>query len=261
MPVLPLHRRDHRSLLAAAEKRLLIYIARRLPPFVNSDHLSLLGLAAIACAGLGFALMRVSPWGAAVVVLGLVVNWFGDSLDGTVARVRGHERPRFGYYVDHVIDLAGSVLLFAGLAASGLMTPLLAVAVMAGYLLVSAETYLATHAGGVFTIAALGIGPTELRILLIAGALYAVDHPSVHLPWGDAELLFDVGGAVALAGFIVLFITAAVRQTLSLAASEPRPSGNSGRAEASGVSGNCVTSSRSANSGRPGPTACVESRA
>jgi archaetidylinositol phosphate synthase len=261
MPALPLHRRDHRSLLAAAEKRLLIYIARRLPAFINSDHLSLLGLAAIACAGLGFALMRVSPWGAAVVVAGLIANWFGDSLDGTVARVRGHERPRFGYYVDHVIDLSGAVLLFGGLAMSGLMTPLLAVAVMAGYLLVSAETYLATHAGGVFKMAAFGMGPTELRILLVAGALYVVDHRLVQLPWGQTELLFDVGGAVALAGFVVLFIISAVKQTMSLAAAEPRPRGDSAESAGAAQSTTPAAPARPAGSGQSRPIACAEGRA
>ena len=116
------HVRQHNSMLAAAEKRVLIWIAERLPRWINSDHLSALGLAAMAGAG---AVVRRSPRadpvaGASLVVLCLLLNWFGDSLDGTVARVRDQQRPRYGYYVDHVIDLAGTALLFAGLAASGL---------------------------------------------------------------------------------------------------------------------------------------------
>ena len=218
------HRRDHRSVLAAAEKRLLIAMAHRLPQCVNSDHLTLLALASMFVVGAGFAAMRVSAWGALLVVVGLVTNWFGDSLDGTLARVRGHERPRFGYYVDHVIDLAGTAALFAGLACSGLMTPLMALAVLGGYLLVAAEAFLATHAAGVFRMASAGIGPTELRILLIVGALYAAWHPVVQVPWLGAQRLFDAGGAVSLVAFMVVFIVSSARQTRALYRLEPRPS-------------------------------------
>jgi phosphatidylglycerophosphate synthase len=218
-----MHQREYRSPLAAAEKQLLVAIASRLPRRIHSDHLSALGLASMAFASGGFILMRYTAWGALIVIAGLIANWFGDSLDGTVARVRGHERPRFGYYVDHVIDLAGALLLFAGLGLSGLMTPLLSAAVLAGYLLVSAETYLATHAGGVFRMASFGIGPTELRILLVVGTLYAIDHSVVQVPWGARWLLFDAGGAVALCGFGVTFVRSASHQIRRLALAEPRP--------------------------------------
>ena len=217
------HRRDHRSVLAAAEKQLLVAIARRLPAALNSDHLTLLALVAMAAAGAGFAAMRVTPWGALAVALGLVANWFGDSLDGTVARVRGHERPRFGYYIDHVIDLAGTVALCAGLACSGLMTPLMAVAVLAGYLLVAAEAFLATHAGGVLRLSFGGMGPTELRILLMVGALYAAWHPTVTVPWFGSARLFDAGAAFSLPAFAIVFIVSSVRQTRELFRLEPLP--------------------------------------
>ena len=199
-----------------AERRLLIAIARRLPPAIGSDHLSVLALVAMFATGAGFAAMRLSPWGAAVVAAGLAVNWFGDSLDGTLARVRVHERPRFGYYVDHAIDLAGTVALFVGLACSDLMTPLFAVAVLAGYLLVCAEVYLATHASGVFRMSNVGIGPTELRILLVAGTSYAAQHPVVSVPLVGAIRLFDLGGAVTVGGFAVVFAMSALRQTREL---------------------------------------------
>jgi phosphatidylglycerophosphate synthase len=218
------HRRDHRSVLAAAEKRLLVALARRLPSRVTSDHLSALALLSMVVAGVGFALMRLTPVGAWVVAAGLVANWFGDSLDGTLARVRGQERPRFGYYVDHAIDLAGSVALFTGLACSGLVSPVIGIAVLAGYLLVCAEVFLATHAAGVFRMSNVGIGPTELRILLMAGAFSAAAHPIAHVPWLGERPLFDVGGAVALAGFVVVFVMAALRQVRELHRLEPVPS-------------------------------------
>ena len=113
------HIREHRSLLADAEKRLLIFIARRLPRWINSDHLTLIGLLSMPLAGIAFARIPDAPWSAGLFVVALAANWFGDSLDGTLARVRDQQRPRFGYYVDHVIDLAGTAALFAGIGASG----------------------------------------------------------------------------------------------------------------------------------------------
>jgi archaetidylinositol phosphate synthase len=217
------HVRDHRSVLAAVEKRGLIWIAERLPERINSDHLSIVGLGSMVIAGFALASMRVTPWAAGSVVLCLIANWFGDSLDGTVARVRGQQRPRYGYYVDHVIDLIGTTALLAGLAVSGLMNPLMAAAVATVYLLVCAEAYLATHAAGVFTMSFLGFGPTELRILLAIGVLKAATTPEIHVPVLGTMLLFDAGGAGAIAGLTIAFVTSVCRTTGALYAAEPLP--------------------------------------
>jgi phosphatidylglycerophosphate synthase len=217
------HVRENRSVLATAEKRALIWIARRLPCWINSDHLSGLGLASMFAAGLSFAAFPLTPWAAAAVVVCLAANWFGDSLDGTVARVRGHQRPRYGFYVDHVIDVMGSTFLLAGLAVSGLMNPILAIVLLSAYLLVSAETYLATHAAGVFRMSFLGFGPTELRIVLSAGALKAAVSPMVALPLAGPVRLFDIGAAVAVTGLAIAFVAAAVRNARALYAAEPLP--------------------------------------
>src|SRR6267142_6131551 len=119
MPNAPLHRREHHSVLAAAERRLLVWLAARMPPWLNSDHLTLLGLTSMMVAGAAFAAVRLTPWSAVVVIAALVANWFGDSLDGTLARVRDQQRPRYGFYVDHVIYVAGATFLLSGLACSG----------------------------------------------------------------------------------------------------------------------------------------------
>jgi phosphatidylglycerophosphate synthase len=156
-------------------------------------------------------------------VVSLAVNWFGDSLDGTLARVRRQERPRFGYYVDHVIDLAGTALLMIGVAGSGLMNPLLALAVLVGYVLVSAESYLATHAAGVFRMSFLGFGPTELRLVLAIGAVKCARSPFVDLFGGPTVRLFDVGGVITIVGLAIAFATAAVRNTRALHRAEPLP--------------------------------------
>jgi phosphatidylglycerophosphate synthase len=218
------HVRVHRSVLATVEKRTLIYIAERLPRAVNSDHLSVVGLAAMLGAGLSFAAYRVSPvWAAVGVVAFLAANWFGDSLDGTVARVRQQQRPRYGFYVDHVIDLAGSTFLLSGLACSGLMSPLIAASLLSAYLLVSAETYLATHASGVFRMSFMGFGPTELRILIAIGALKAAATPHVAVPALGVMRLFDIGGLIGAAGLIFACAFAAVRNTRALYVAEPLP--------------------------------------
>ncbi len=217
------HVRQHNSVLATAEKRALIWMAHRLPRWVNSDHLSGLGLASMAGAGASFVLAATDPVaGASLVVVCLLLNWFGDSLDGTLARVRDQQRPRYGYYVDHVIDLAGTAMLFAGLALSGFMHPGIAALVVAAYFLVSAETYLATHARGVFTMAFLGVGPTELRVFLAAGALALIDH-AVVAPFGMPPVrLWDLGGVIGAASMVGAFVATSMKNVRALYREETR---------------------------------------
>ncbi len=216
------HSRKHGSLLAASEKRLLIWIATRLPRAINSDHLTLLALGAMAAAGLAFAASRWTPHALWVVVVALAVNWFGDSLDGTLARVRCVERPRYGFYVDHVLDIVGTSLLLAGIACSGFMTPIVALALLVAYLLVSAEVFLATAALGVFRMSFLWFGPTELRIVLAVGTIALLNDPRLDLGVLGQHQLFDVGGAAAATGLLVALISAAVRNTRALSRMEPR---------------------------------------
>ena len=210
--------RQNDGILAALEKRALVWIAWRLPAWIRSDHLSAFGLSAMAATGLSFAALERRFWTAAAVVFFLTMNWLGDSLDGTLARIRGHERPRYGFYVDHAIDLAGTTMLMAGLCASGFMSPMLGLSVLVAYLLVSAESYLATHALGVFRMSFLRIGPTELRILLAAGAIKAAA-----TVMGVSFRLFDVGGSVAVIGLAIAFVVSAIRNGRTLYRAEPLP--------------------------------------
>ncbi len=217
------HTRRHRSVLAKLEKRLLVAIATRLPPSVSSDALSALGFACMFLAAAGFAAFRLSPTAGLVVVAALAGNWFGDSLDGTVARVRRQQRPRYGFYVDHVMDVAGTSVLVGGIAASGLMDPCLALLLLVAFLLVSAETYLAMIADGVFRISFLGVGPTELRIVLAAGVIQAMSSPWVTVGVLGRHRLFDVGGTIAIVGLVATFVWSAARQTRALYIAEPLP--------------------------------------
>ena len=132
------------SVLARVEKRLLVWMAERLPAWVTSDRLTVLALIAMVGAGLSYWLAAWSRAGLVLVIVFLALNWFGDSLDGTVARVRGSERPRYGFYVDHVIDAVGTLFLLVGLGLSGYMSPLVALALLVAYFLLMIEIYLAT---------------------------------------------------------------------------------------------------------------------
>jgi archaetidylinositol phosphate synthase len=164
-----LSQRDLRSFTAAYEKKLLIAMAKRLPAWIGPDHLTVLGAVAMAGAGLCYRLVAVSPLAFLGVNLFLFLNWFGDSLDGTLARVREKQRPRYGFYVDHLVDAFGAIFLLGGLASSGLVTPLAAMSLLIAYLLLQIHIALKAHTTRVFQIAFGGIGGTEARILL--GAL------------------------------------------------------------------------------------------
>jgi phosphatidylglycerophosphate synthase len=218
------HVREHRSLLAAVEKRLLITIARRLPKWVHSDHLTGLAMAAMVTASAAFVYSRWDTRALWVVVVALAVNWFGDSLDGTLARIRRVERPRYGFYLDHVLDIVGITILLGGLAASPFMSPVIALSLVVAYLLVSGEVFLATAVRGVFKMSFAGIGPTELRILLAIGTVALRNDPHVSLGAFGRMPLFDFGGLIAAAGLLVTLLVSATRNTVALARLEPRRS-------------------------------------
>jgi archaetidylinositol phosphate synthase len=217
------HVREHRSVLAAVEKRALVWIAQRLPSAVTPDHLTILGAAAMLGAGAAFAATPLSRWALALVPIFLAINWFGDSLDGTLARVRDQQRPRYGFYVDHVVDIANATMLFGGMAVSGVVSPWIAVSLLVAYLLLCAESFLATHVLGVFRLSFSGFGPTELRIMLAIGALAAIGRPVVR-PFGLGDFrLFDVGGSVATIAMVAVFVISALRNTRALYIAEPLP--------------------------------------
>jgi phosphatidylglycerophosphate synthase len=154
------------------------------------------------------------------VIVCLALNWLGDSLDGTLARVRNRQRPRYGFYVDHVVDALGALFLLGGLALSGFMSERIALGLLIAYLLLSIEVYLATYTLGTFHISFWKFSPTELRILLAIGNLALVWHPDAHLAGTDWRL-FDVGGAVGIAGMGVMLAVAVARHTRALYAAEP----------------------------------------
>ncbi|OLD00407.1 MAG: hypothetical protein AUH86_00355 [Acidobacteria bacterium 13_1_40CM_4_58_4] len=206
-------KRVHRSFLAAAEQRALVWMAERTPGWINSDHLTLLGFGAQVMAGVSYGLARWNRYWLLAVIAFLALNWLGDSLDGTLARVRQRQRPRYGFYVDHMIDSFGALALMGGLALSGYMHPLLAIGLLIAFLLLSIQSYLATHTLGEFQLSFWSFGPTELRILLAVGNVALLYWPMI---WRGHYRLFDVGGTIGLIGMGTMLVFFTARNTYRL---------------------------------------------
>ncbi len=207
--------RVQEALTARAEKQALIWMAQRAPHWMNSDHLTLLGFAAQFLTGVSYALARWSRWALLAATACIFLNWLGDSLDGTLARVRNRQRPRYGFYVDHVIDTFGALFLCGGLALSGYAHPAVAIGMLVAFLMLSIETYLATYTIGSFHLSFWKFGPTEIRILLALGNVALLVRPLVHLD-GREFRLFDVGGMVATAVMMVILVISSIRHTARL---------------------------------------------
>lgn len=212
--------RIQRSFTVGIEKKLLAWAAERTPTRVNSDHLTLLGFVSQCLAGVCYGLARLNPEALLLGIVFLALNWFGDSLDGTLARFRNRQRPRYGFYVDHITDTIGAFCLMTGLAMSGYIHPGIAIAMLVAFLMLSIEAYLATYALATFRLSYWKFGPTEIRILLAIGNLALFFHPTLEL-LHHRLLLFDVGGVIAVIGMSLMLLVSAIRHTLQLYREEP----------------------------------------
>jgi phosphatidylglycerophosphate synthase len=213
-------RRVNRALTASMEKRVLQWMAERAPQWLSSDQLTVLGLCAQVGAGLAYALSRYERRALLLVIVCLVFNWLGDSLDGTLARVRRQQRPRYGFYVDHMVDVFGSTALMCGLGLSGFLHWQTAIAMLVAFLLLSSESYLATYTLSRFQLSQGIFGPTEIRILLIIGNLALLRSPYSTI-LGHRMLLFDLGGAIAAISMFAMALVTTARHTAQLYRQEP----------------------------------------
>ena len=159
--------------------------------------------AAYACSGSNNLFLHA-------VNLCLLLNWVGDSLDGTLARYRNRLRPRYGFYVDHILDTFSMSFLFGGLALSGYMSPKVVAFVLIAYFMLCINVYLATYTLGTFTISFGKFSPTELRLLLAVGNLALLYKPTVHI-LGGKYLLFDIGGTIAAVLMVGILIASTAR--------------------------------------------------
>ena len=207
--------RVQESWTAVLERRALLWLADRMPEQIGPDHLTVLGLASQIGAGACYALASRNRYALLGVIACLALNWLGDSLDGTLARVRRCQRPRYGFYVDHIVDSFGALGLMGGLALSGYMHPWIAIGLLVAFLMLSIQSYLATHALGEFRLSFWRFGPTELRILLAIGNLALLWKPVVHLLGGEYRL-FDVGGVIGLAGMGMMLVFFTAHSTIRL---------------------------------------------
>ena len=210
------------SILTPLEKRTLRWLADRMPAGVNSDHLTLIGFAGMIVTGVSYYLAQYNPLFLVAAIVCLAINWFGDSLDGTVARVRNRQRPRYGFYVDHIVDAFGISFVVAGLGLSGYMSPYVAMGFLIAYFLTNIEIYLATYTLGVFKLSYGLLGPTELRVIVCIGNLVLLTRK--HARIGDnTYLLCDVSGVVAIVVLVGITIVSTIKNTKRLYDEERLP--------------------------------------
>lgn len=214
--------RTNDILLGPLERPALAFFARHMPKWVNSDMLTVLGLlgsvlAAVAYAVVGTGEVKSNPW-LFVASLGFVINWFGDSLDGTLARYRNVSRPNYGYYTDHAIDGITTLLVFGGIGLSGIARFDVSLIAMCAWLLLMMQVFLKTHATGIFEMTSVKIGPTEMRLIIIilntvvyfvgaGGALFEVTLASQVIPVNTGTLVLAIFAVLFLGYYIYQVIT------------------------------------------------------
>ena len=214
--------RTNDILLGPLERPTLAFFAKHMPKWVNSDMLTVLGLLGSVLAGVAYAMVGLgtvkgNPW-LFVASLGFVINWFGDSLDGTLARYRNMSRPNYGYYTDHAIDGLTSILVFGGIGLSGIARFDVSLMALCGWLLLMMQVFLKTHATGVFEMTSIKIGPTEMRLAIIVlntvvyfvgagGSLFDVTIASQVIPVNLGTLVLGVFAILFLLYYIYQIIT------------------------------------------------------
>jgi archaetidylinositol phosphate synthase len=208
------------SLLSPLEKIVLSWLAGHMPKWVTPDKLSILGFASMILAGIFYYLSKYNPHLLHFVNIALALNWFGDSLDGTLARYRHIERPRYGFYVDHIIDTFGTFFLIGGLALSGYMSERVALILIIVYFMLAINSYLAAYTIGVFSISFWKCSPTEIRIALAIGNIALIYHPFTKI-FGQAYLLYDVGGVISIAAMFIMLIVSSIKNIYLLYKLEP----------------------------------------
>jgi len=216
-------RREMTFLLAGVERRVLQALAARVPRSIRSNHLTVIGILGAVGTGTAYALTRYDPAWLWVASLMLGVNWLGDSLDGTLARVRGTQRPKYGYYLDHVVDAFSTAVIGLGIGLSPYVNLGLALGLVVVYLALSINVYLESSVFGVFKISYGRIGPTEVRLLLVFlnTVLALAAFWEVKGPW-PIRLVANWTLAILLAGMVALFVGRFARNLYRLAKLEPQ---------------------------------------
>ncbi|MCY7339794.1 MAG: CDP-alcohol phosphatidyltransferase family protein [Sphingomonas bacterium] len=202
--------RIQENLLAGAERRVLNWLCARLPAWVKPDHLTGLGLLGALMVLIGFVASSAEIGWLWLSIAGFCVHWFGDSLDGSLARFRQIERPRFGYFIDHSCDGLANLMIMAGLGLTAFVRLDVALFALTGYLLMSIHAFLAARVLGELSLSFSAFGPTELRLMLIAITLsmFVLEPDPM---WSALDWLIAASGAILLTIFIAQTILTARR--------------------------------------------------
>jgi len=208
--------------LARVEKRVLTWLARRVPASWLPDHLTIIGMLGAIWVGAAYVMSRHDPAWLWMASLGLAINWFGDSLDGTLARVRRIQRPRYGFYLDHLTDALAILALGLGLGLSPYMLLATSLSIVIAYMLLSINIYLEAHVFGTFRLGYNRFGPTEGRLVLVALNTFAVIvGPVPFRVFGVAGTIFDVAGILASFAMLAMLLRRVVKNLRTLAKQEP----------------------------------------
>lgn len=209
------HKRSNQIALGFIERPAIDWLVRHMPAWVSPDLLSVIGLLATVLIFASYVLSRNHSGFLWLASFGFILNWFGDSLDGNLARYRKTERPRYGFFLDHTLDAVGIVFIFVGLGLSGYVNLILALFGLIGYLMVSSMVFIYTYVSGEFRIAYASIGPTEMRAIAILSntLIFFIGNPVIRLPWLTFNLYDGIVGllvAFLFIGYIVVLIIKAV---------------------------------------------------
>ena len=197
--------RIQKSVLNAGEKKLLVWLASRMPSWVTSDMLTYTGMVGAFIIAVGYALSGLNINWLWLASFGFVVNWFGDSLDGTIARVRNTQRPVYGFFLDHNVDVVNEVLMFAGAGLSPLMRFDVALGVLVAYVMLSVYVYINAHLKNEFRLSYAGLGPTEFRIIvIIVNTLYIFIPALRNLSFSVCSVSFSVLDIIAMVITVII---------------------------------------------------------
>ena len=166
------------SILNPLEKKVLVWLAQRMPAWVTSDMLTFVGFLGAIVMATGYALANLNLNWLWLSCLGLVINWFGDSLGGSLARVRNTQRKTYGFYIDHNVDVINETIMFVGVGLSPLVNMSFAMFALVAYFMLSIYVYIDCHLKGEMRLTYAGMGPTEFRLILII-----VNICFIYIPW------------------------------------------------------------------------------
>ena len=219
------------SFLNAAEKKVLVWLAVRQPKWMTSDILTLIGTVGSVIAALGYVMSARNIAFLWLSSLGFVINWYGDSLDGTLARVRNRQRPVYGYYIDHTVDCVSELLIFAGIGLSGLMHFSLAMLILVLYLMLTINVSINAHLKKEFKLTYAKLGPTEFRLIaILINTLFATIRPLAEFShtyelFGQSVTLgaFDYMGLLILLSLSAIYFVTVSKDAADYARRDPMP--------------------------------------